>query len=64
MDWWEGGSIQDGSYRGRVYTGWVGEREGLYWLGQWEEGSVLNGSVGGKVCIGWVSRREGLYWMG
>jgi len=56
---WEGGSVG-----GRVCTGWVCGREGLYWMGRWEVGSVLFGLVGLRVRTGWVGGREGLYWLG
>jgi len=53
---WEGGSVLVGSEGGRFCTGWVGAREGLFWMGWWEGESVLHGWVGGRVCTGWAGR--------
>ena len=49
MGRWQVGCVLGGSVRESVHTGWVGGKEGLYWVGWWEIGSAMDGLVGGSV---------------
>ena len=60
----EGRCVLGVSVGGRFCTGYIGGREGLYWVGQWEGRSVVDISVGGKVCTGCVSGRFCTGWVG